>query len=93
MSLSWARPVSVAAMSISCWAVQGKTRGDDKGIAVSKYEAMGDVFEDRERALFGENGFETMVAKVAGIEERLGIYDLSRFTPRVQRPSSRTVSS
>jgi hypothetical protein len=31
--------------------------------------------------LFGEDGFEAMVGKVAGIEKQLGIFDLSKFTP------------
>jgi hemerythrin-like domain-containing protein len=62
-------------------------------VSASEYDAMGDAFEDRERALFGEHGFETMVAKIADIEKRLGIYDLPRFTPRAQRPASRTVFS
>ena len=38
-------------------------------------------FEDRERELFGEQGFEKMVESVAGLEKALGIYDLSKFTP------------
>jgi hemerythrin-like domain-containing protein len=62
-------------------------------LSASEHDAMGDAFEDRERELFGENGFETMVAKVADLEKRFGIYDLSRFTPRVRRPASRSVSS
>ena len=33
--------------------------------------------------LFGEDGFERMVDKVAGIEKKLGIYDLAQFTPNV----------
>src|SRR5438034_723182 len=33
--------------------------------------------------LFGKNGFEKMVDKVAGIEKKLGIYDLTQFTPKV----------
>jgi hypothetical protein len=33
--------------------------------------------------LFGEHGFEKIVAQVAEIEKSLGIYDLSQFTPKV----------
>jgi hypothetical protein len=32
--------------------------------------------------LFGDDGFEQMVDRVAGIEKQLGIYDLAKFTPR-----------
>lgn len=51
---------------------------------VSKHEfgALGEEFEKKEHALFGEDGFEKMVDRVASIERTLGIYDLSQFTPR-----------
>ena len=35
------------------------------------------------RRLFGDDGFERVVDKVTGIEKRLGIYDLSQFTPKI----------
>jgi hemerythrin-like domain-containing protein len=47
----------------------------------NEYFALGEDFEDREHELFGKDGFEIMVEKVAGIEKQLGIYDLSMFTP------------
>jgi hemerythrin-like domain-containing protein len=52
---------------------------------VSKQEfgALGEDFEKKEHQLFGEEGFEKMVDRVASIEKILGIYDLSQFTPRV----------
>ena len=46
-----------------------------------EYAALGEEFEKKETALFGEGGFEKIVENVAGIEKRLGIYDLSKFTP------------
>jgi len=51
---------------------------------VSKHEfdALGEDFEKKEHQLFGEDGFERMVERVAGIERTLGIYDLAQFTPR-----------
>jgi hemerythrin-like domain-containing protein len=51
---------------------------------VSKHEfdALGEEFEKKEHQLFGEDGFEKVVDTVAGIEKRLGIYDLAQFTPR-----------
>jgi hypothetical protein len=45
-------------------------------------EALGDRFEEREERTLGKDGFEGMVLRVTKIEESLGLYDLSRFTPR-----------
>jgi hemerythrin-like domain-containing protein len=52
---------------------------------VSKQEfgALGEEFEKKEHALFGEDGFEKMVDRVAAIEKTLGIYDLDKFTPKL----------
>lgn len=52
---------------------------------VSKHEfdALGEEFEKKEHQLFGDDGFEKMVERVASIEKALGIYDLAQFTPRV----------
>jgi hypothetical protein len=46
-------------------------------ILKNEYFALVEDFEDKEYELFGEDGFEVMVEKVAGIEKQLGIYDLS----------------
>jgi hemerythrin-like domain-containing protein len=48
-----------------------------------EYFALGEDFEMKEHDLFGEDGFEAMVEKIAGIEKQLGIYDLSQFMPQV----------
>jgi hemerythrin-like domain-containing protein len=48
-----------------------------------EYDSLGEDFEKKEHELFGEEGFEGMVDKVAGIEKELGIYDLAQFTPKV----------
>jgi hemerythrin-like domain-containing protein len=52
---------------------------------ISKHElgALGEDFEKKEHQLFGEDGFEKMVERVAAIEKTLGIYDLAQFTPHV----------
>lgn len=42
---------------------------------------MGERFEDREHELFGKQGFEGEVEKVAELEQALGIHELSQFTP------------
>jgi hemerythrin-like domain-containing protein len=46
-----------------------------------EYDDLGEAFEDKEHQLFGERGFENMVAEVAKIEQSLGIHDLALFTP------------
>jgi hypothetical protein len=46
-----------------------------------EYDALGDEFEDKERELFGSDGFEKVVDEIAGLEKKLGIYELSAFTP------------
>lgn len=51
-------------------------------VSPHEYAALGEEFEDKEHEMFGAEGFEGVVAQVAGIEKKLGIYDLSQFTPR-----------
>jgi hemerythrin-like domain-containing protein len=52
-----------------------------KIVTGNEYDALGEQFEDKEHQLFGEDGFERMVDRVAAIEKKLGIYDLAQFTP------------
>jgi hemerythrin-like domain-containing protein len=54
-----------------------------KIVSKHEYDALGEEFENNEQKLFGKGGFETMVGKVAGIEQSLGIYELAQFTPKV----------
>jgi hypothetical protein len=54
-----------------------------KIISKNEYYALGEDFEDKEHELFGEDGFEATVDKVANIEKQLGIYELSQFTPEL----------
>ena len=46
-----------------------------------EYDKLSDEFEKEEDKLFGEEGFEKSVDKIAGIEKALGIYELAQFTP------------
>lgn len=46
-----------------------------------EYFKMGEDFENKEHELFGEEGFDLMVEKVAVLEKQLGIYELSQFNP------------
>ena len=43
---------------------------------------MGEKFEDTEQEKFGKNGFDRIVAEVAGLEQTLGIEDLAQFQPK-----------
>ncbi len=51
-------------------------------VSPNEYDALGEDFEEKEHELFGEDGFEVMVDKVADLEKQLGIYELSQFTPK-----------
>jgi hemerythrin-like domain-containing protein len=42
---------------------------------------LGQRFASLQQEQFGANGFATMVGKVASIEQTLGLYDLTQFTP------------
>jgi hypothetical protein len=52
-------------------------------VSRNEYDSMGEDFEEQEHKLFGADGFEGVVDKVAAIEKKLGIYDISAFTPAV----------
>jgi hemerythrin-like domain-containing protein len=51
-------------------------------ISAHEYDALGEDFEKKENELFGEDGFFKIVDQVAHLEKRIGIYDLSQFTPK-----------
>ncbi len=46
-----------------------------------QYSRMGDRFEDMERGMLGNEGFEHTLTEIESLEKNLGIFDLSRFTP------------
>lgn len=50
-------------------------------VSSHEYDAMAEDFEKKEHELFGEDGFEKMAARVAQLEEQMGIHDLNQFTP------------
>lgn len=52
-----------------------------KIVSKHEYDALGEEFEKKERQLFQGDGFEKNVDAVAGLEKRLGTYDLAQFTP------------
>jgi hemerythrin-like domain-containing protein len=51
-------------------------------VSPHEYDAMAEDFERKEHKLFGGDGFEMMVHRVAGLEQSIGIGDLAQFTPR-----------
>jgi hemerythrin-like domain-containing protein len=51
-------------------------------VSPHEYDALGDDFEKKEDDLFGDEGFFKVVDQIAGLEKRLGIYDLAQFTPK-----------
>ncbi len=53
-----------------------------KIVAAAEIDELGDQFENEEKRLFGEEGFEKTVDQVAAIEKPLGIGELDEFTPR-----------
>lgn len=50
-------------------------------VSSNEYDAMAEDFEKKEHELFGEDGFEKMAARVAQLEQQMGIHDLNQFTP------------
>jgi hemerythrin-like domain-containing protein len=50
-------------------------------VSPHEFDAMREDFERDERRRFGEGGFESYVARVAALEQSLGIHDLALLTP------------
>jgi hemerythrin-like domain-containing protein len=50
-------------------------------VPAKEFRDLAEIFEDEEHRRFGQAGFQGVVDKVADIEKRLDIYDLSKFTP------------
>lgn len=48
-----------------------------------EFDELGEKFEARGKELFGAQGFEKIVESVGDIEKKLGLHDLSKFTPDV----------
>jgi hemerythrin-like domain-containing protein len=46
-----------------------------------EYEELGDMFEDKEKEMLGDHGFEHAVDDVARLEQAFGLCDLARLTP------------
>ncbi len=50
-------------------------------VSANEFNAMAEDFEKDEQKKFGQDGFETMVRRVADLEKALGINNLAQFTP------------
>jgi hypothetical protein len=50
-------------------------------VPAGELASLGQHFADLEHEQFGTDEFTAMVARIAGIEQSLGIYDLNQFTP------------
>jgi hemerythrin-like domain-containing protein len=50
-------------------------------VSSNEWNSMAEDFERKEHQLFGDDGFEKMVQRVAQLEQTLGIHDLNPFTP------------
>ena len=51
-------------------------------VTPNEFEQIGEALEKSETEKFGADGFEKVVKKVEALEKRLGINDLSQFTPK-----------
>nr|WP_295901928.1 hemerythrin domain-containing protein [uncultured Bdellovibrio sp.] len=52
-------------------------------VGEKEYHQLGENFEERERQLFGKNGFENIVGRIEEVEKDLGIFDLKQYSPRL----------
>ena len=53
-------------------------------VSEKEFDSIGDQMEQQEQKLFGEGGFAKIVEAVAEEERALGIYELDRFTPKIE---------
>ncbi|HEY4170834.1 MAG TPA: hemerythrin domain-containing protein [Reyranella sp.] len=51
-------------------------------VTPNEFEQIGEALEKSETDKFGTDGFEKVVKKVEALEKRLGINDISQFTPK-----------
>lgn len=51
-------------------------------VSSNEYDAMAEEFAKEEHRRFGDDGRESVVQRVASLEQAIGIYDLNQFTPR-----------
>ena len=49
----------------------------------SQFDSLGETFEKEEDSKFGADGFEKVAKAIEQIEKRIGIHDLSQYTPKI----------
>ncbi|SKA18156.1 Hemerythrin-like domain-containing protein [Enhydrobacter aerosaccus] len=52
-------------------------------VTPNQFDALGETFEQEENAKFGGDGFEKAAKKIEQIEKKIGINDLSQYTPKI----------
>jgi hemerythrin-like domain-containing protein len=52
-------------------------------VGAKAYTELGEQFEDKERQMLGDHGFERAVDEVAKLEQAFGVADLAALTPQV----------
>jgi hemerythrin-like domain-containing protein len=52
-----------------------------KNFTQKQIDEIGDQFEDIERRMFGHDGFEDAEKTISGVEQTLGLADITQFTP------------
>jgi hemerythrin-like domain-containing protein len=52
-------------------------------VTPNEFEQIGEALEKRETEKFGADGFEKVAKKVEALEKRLGINDLTQFSPKI----------
>jgi len=52
-----------------------------RAISAQQYDELSDQFEDLEQKMFGKDGFEDAVQRIAAIEQSFGLADLAALTP------------
>jgi hemerythrin-like domain-containing protein len=49
-------------------------------VGAKEYQELGEQFEDKEKQMLGDHGFEHAVAEVAKLEQAFGVADLAKLT-------------
>ena len=52
-------------------------------VSAKDFAAVGETFDREEKKQFGPDGFEKILAQVADLEKKLGIYNIQQFTPKL----------
>lgn len=59
-----------------------------RAITAAQYDELSDQFEDLEHKMFGKDGFEDALTRIASIEQAFGLTDLAAMTPAPPPPKA-----